>query len=102
MGRPNKAMPPHWEDLVDAQWNKNRSNALYLEKIIDLEHKQRIPHNTIHKIMLAKGYASEQKSKQKRRKPWIRYEQDHSLFSCTCGLAHKQSSCGHAGVRGVG
>lgn len=72
-------MPPHWEDLVDAQWKKNRSNALYLEKIIDLEHKQRIPHNTIHKIMLAKGYASEQKSKQKRRKPWIRYEQDHSL-----------------------
>jgi len=29
--------------------------------------------------MLAKGYASEQESKQNRRKPWIRYERDHSL-----------------------
>jgi hypothetical protein len=29
--------------------------------------------------MLENGYASEQKSKQKRRKPWIRYERTHSL-----------------------
>ncbi|MGF3522985.1 MAG: hypothetical protein ACQXXJ_07805, partial [Candidatus Bathyarchaeia archaeon] len=79
MGRPQKPTPQHWEDLVETQWNKTHTNAFYLEKIIDLEHKQRIPHNTIHKIMLAKGYASEQESKQKRRKPWIRYERTHSL-----------------------
>ena len=79
IGRPKKAMPTHWEEIVDAQWKKHRSNAVYLEKLIDLEQKQRIPHNTIHRIMLAKGYASEQKSKQKRRKPWVRYERDHSL-----------------------
>jgi hypothetical protein len=35
--------------------------------------------NTIHRIMLEKGFASEQESKQKRRKPWVRYERDHSL-----------------------
>jgi putative transposase len=29
--------------------------------------------------MLEKGYAHEQESKQKRRKPWIRYERAHSL-----------------------
>ena len=29
--------------------------------------------------MLEKGFASEQESKQKRRKPWVRYERDHSL-----------------------
>jgi hypothetical protein len=42
MGRPKKATPAHWDDLVDVQWKKNRSNALYLEKTIDSEHKQRI------------------------------------------------------------
>jgi putative transposase len=74
-----KDIPTQWEDIVDDQWKKHHLNALYLEKIIDLEQKQRIPHNTIHKIMLAKGYAGEQESKQKRRKPWVRYERDHSL-----------------------
>lgn len=29
--------------------------------------------------MLEYGYASEQESKQKRRKPWVRYEREHSL-----------------------
>ena len=29
--------------------------------------------------MLEKRYATEQESKQKRRKPWIRYEREHSL-----------------------
>jgi transposase InsO family protein len=29
--------------------------------------------------MIENGYASLQPSKQKRRKPWIRYERDHSL-----------------------
>jgi hypothetical protein len=29
--------------------------------------------------MLEKGYASKQENKQKRRKPWVRYEQEHSL-----------------------
>jgi len=79
MGRPKKQTPLQWNNLVDSAWKKYHLNALYLEKILHLEQKQKIPHNTIHKIMLAKGYASEQASKQKRRKPWIRYERDHSL-----------------------
>ena len=29
--------------------------------------------------MLENGLASEQESKQKRRKPWVRYEREHSL-----------------------
>ena len=54
-------------------------NALTLEKVTQYETKVRIPHNTIHKIMLEYGLASEQESKQKRRKPWVRYEREHSL-----------------------
>jgi putative transposase len=78
-GRPKKQTPPQWNDLVTDAWNKHHLNAVYLEKILWIEQKQKIPHNIIHKIMLANGYACEQASKQKRRKPWIRYERDHSL-----------------------
>jgi putative transposase len=56
-----------------------RLNALYQEKTIYARCKIRIPHNTIHKVMLEFGFAKEQDSKQKRRKPWIRYERKHSL-----------------------
>jgi len=39
MGHPKKAMPAHSEVLVDSQWKKNHSNAIYLERIIDLKQK---------------------------------------------------------------
>lgn len=79
VGRPKTEISNQQESIVINQWKKHHLNALYLETIINIEQKQRIPHNTIHKIMLAKGYASEQESKQKRRKPWVRYERAHSL-----------------------
>jgi hypothetical protein len=56
-----------------------RQNAVYQEKTIFARCKIRIPHNTIHKVMLEFGFAHEQENKQKRRKPWIRYERKHSL-----------------------
>ncbi len=79
VGRPKKLMPGNWVKIVEDQWKKHRLNALTLEKITQYETKVRIPHNSIHRIMLEKGFASEQQSKQKRRKPWVRYERDHSL-----------------------
>ncbi len=79
MGRPKKQTPTQWNTLVENAWKKHHLNALYLEKLIHTEQKQQIPHNTIHKIMLQKGYAKEQLSKQKRRRPWVRYEREHSL-----------------------
>ena len=80
MGRPKKQTPAQWDNLVvDIAWKKYHLNAAYLEKIIQIEQKQKIPHNTLHQIMLQKGYACKQISKQKRRKPWIRYEREHSL-----------------------
>ncbi len=79
VGRPSKKISPQWPDIVEEEYRKHHVNAAYLEKAILKKQKVRIPHNTIHEIMLAKGYASEQESKQKRRKPWVRYERDHSL-----------------------
>jgi len=79
VGRPAKKIPAEWTKIVEDQYSKQRFNAYYLEKAIYKEQKLRIPHNTIHQIMLEKGFANEQESKKKRRKPWIRYEREHSL-----------------------
>jgi len=68
MGRPKKQTPTQWSTLVENAWKKHHLNALYLEKLIHTEQKQQIPHNTIHKIMIQKGYAKEQESKQNRRR----------------------------------
>jgi putative transposase len=79
VGRPKKKIPNDWKQIVDDQWKKHRLNAVTLKKVTLYERKVRIPHNTIHRIMLEKGFANEQESKQKHRKPWIHYERTHSL-----------------------
>ncbi len=71
LGRPKKEIPEEWKEIIKEEYEKFRQNAVYSGK--------RIPHNTIHKVMLEFGFAKEQESKQKRRKPWIRYEKKHSL-----------------------
>lgn len=73
MGRPAKPIPEEWKEFIDIEYERQRVNALYLERAVSYYQKVRIPHNTIHRIMLEKGYAVEQESKKKRRKPWIRY-----------------------------
>lgn len=79
MGRPTKPIPEEWKEFIDIEWERQRVNAVYLERAVSYYQKVRILHNTIHRIMLEKGYAVEQESKKKRRKPWIRYERAHSL-----------------------
>lgn len=79
VGRLGHRIPAEWEDLVRREYETFRLNAAYLEKVIYARHKIRIPHNTIHYIMLGKGFAKREVNKQKRRKPWTRYERRHSL-----------------------
>ncbi|HEX7575645.1 MAG TPA: IS481 family transposase [Candidatus Methanoperedens sp.] len=79
LGGPKKEVPEEWKEIIKQEYYMFRQNALYQEKTIYARCKIRIPHNTIHKVMLEFGFAKEQESKQKRRKPWIRYEREHSL-----------------------
>ena len=79
LGRPEKYYSEEHKKIILEIYEKYRSNALYLEKIIYAERHIRIPHNWIHMILLEEGLAQEEPNKQKRRKPWIRYERKHSL-----------------------
>lgn len=79
LGRPKKILSEDNRQLIIQTYDRYRLNAVYLEKVIYAEHRIRIPHNTIHKILLEEGFAKREPNKSKRRKPWIRYEREHSL-----------------------
>ena len=79
IGRPKKIIPKLYEELIAQTFEKYHLNALYLEKVIFAENHIRIPHNTIHKVLISKSLAKEEPNKKKRRKAWIRYEREHSL-----------------------
>jgi transposase InsO family protein len=78
-GRPKKEIPKEWKNLIKQQYEQTRCNALYLEKKINHKHHIHISHRIIHEVLLELGYAEHEAVKQKRRKPWIRYERTHSL-----------------------
>ena len=58
---------------------EQKSGARRLETIIEHRYGRRIPHNSIHQVLLENGLAAENKQKKIRRKPYIRYEREHSL-----------------------
>jgi putative transposase len=78
-GRKNKETDEESEKLIIDIHREQRQGARRLEKIIDFKHGKHIPHNRIHKVLLKKGLAKENKNKKKRRKAWIRYERKHTL-----------------------
>lgn len=78
VGRPRKSIPLKQIKLILTEHPRN-SGAKILEKKIFAKHKIRIPHNTIHMVLKQAGYANDEPNKQKRRKPWIRFERRHSL-----------------------
>lgn len=78
-GRPRKDVDPGHEDLIIRVHKEQNLGARRLEKIIEFKYGVHIPHNTIHRVLLRHGLAVQDRSKKKRRKPWIRYERNHSL-----------------------
>jgi putative transposase len=79
VGRPPKIIPQEWKTIIKQQYEKTYCNAIYLGKKIRLQRHIHIPYNMIHRVLLELGYAKHEIAKQKRRKPWIRYERTHSL-----------------------
>jgi putative transposase len=79
VGRPKKEISEDCKQIIKQQYEKTHCGAVYLEKTINTRQGIHIPHNVIHQVLLELGYADQEESKQKRRKPWIRYERRHSL-----------------------
>ena len=78
-GRKKKELDEASVDLI-LQFHKEQNlGARRLEAIIEFTHGIHIPHNAIHKVLMAHGLAKRNPNKSKRRKPWVRWERDHSL-----------------------
>jgi transposase InsO family protein len=78
LGRPKRKITLKERQIILQEYNFAR-NALYLESIIYAKHKLRIPHNHIHMILRKEGLSKREPNKSRRRKPWVRYERNHSL-----------------------
>ena len=78
-GRKKKTLDVESERLILEVNKKQNLGARRLETIIDFQHGKHIPHNAIHKVLLDHSLANVNRNKSKRRKPWVRYEREHSL-----------------------
>ena len=76
-GRKPKPITQEEVEMVLAVRKEHPVCAVSLEKILG-EQGVRIPHNRIHRVLLQHGLAKPEPKKQKRRKPWVRYERKHS------------------------
>jgi hypothetical protein len=74
-----KKEPDEFSELLILEINKEQNlGARHLERIIEFKHGKHLPHNAIHKVLIAHGRAKKNPNKSKRRKPWILWQRDHS------------------------
>ena len=78
LGRPRRPITNEEKQIILMEYPHAR-NALYLEALIYVKYNKRISHNRIHMVLKKEGLAKKEKNKSRRRKPWVRYEREHSL-----------------------
>jgi transposase InsO family protein len=79
LGRPMKNVSSEHTEIILDSYNKYRYSASLLEDIILRDYGVHIPHNTIHKVLLAHGRAERLNKEVVRRRKIVRYERKHSL-----------------------
>ena len=76
-GRKAKELSEEEKEIIREA--KYKLGARRLEKVIEQVYGIHTPHNRIHKFLLEEGLAREEPRKKRRRKPYIRYEREHSM-----------------------
>ncbi len=71
-----KPIPAKIQKIVLQTYKRTPICAVKMEQLFD-ELKKHVPHNTIHAVLKANGFARPELKKQHRRK-WIQYERRHS------------------------
>ncbi len=80
--RGRKPYREYSEDLVKKIkqiWKKFRMGAVAIATRLRERHDIKIDNNKVHEILLENNMARENDNKKGRKKPWIRYERNHSL-----------------------
>lgn len=66
-------------DLILRLKEQQGCGSRLIGKILRRKYNKHMSHKLIHMVLLERDLAIPNKNKQKRRKPWIRYERKHSL-----------------------
>ena len=77
--KPYAKHPENTEELVRILHLRHKMGANYLAKLLRDKHGLKISNDLVHAILRKNNMATEQLNKQKRRKPWVRYERQYSL-----------------------
>ena len=76
--KPFALRPDGLEARIISLRKKHQMGASYMARVFRSQ-GIRVDNNYIHKVLREKGMAREEPRKQRRRKPWVRYERQHSL-----------------------
>ena len=60
-------------------WKKFRMGAVAIAERLRERHGVKIDNNKVHEVLLENNMARENDNKKGRKKPWVRYERNHSL-----------------------
>jgi len=77
--KPYASYPSNIEDIVIEAKKKIKGSACVIARYLRKKYSIRIGNNKVNEILKANGMAREDKNKRVRKKPWIRYERQHSL-----------------------
>lgn len=83
-GRKSKPIAQEEVEVILMLRKEHPVGAVSLEKIL-ADMGWHILHNRIHKVLRDHGLAKADPKKQKRRKPWVRYERKNSNSLCHAG-----------------
>lgn len=78
VGRPRKPLKEHEFNSILECFKEFKLSASLLRPIIKAKYGIDINHNRIHQILSESGFVKKMENKI-RKKPWVRYERDHSL-----------------------
>jgi putative transposase len=78
IGRPRKPINEYETNSIRACYEEFKLSASILRPIIKAKYGININHNRIHRILSESGFVK-QMEKKIRKRPWVRYERDHSL-----------------------
>ena len=76
---PYAQRPDYLERMICGLHLRHELGASNLTKLLRDKHGLKISNEIVHAILRKNNMATEQLNKQKRRKPWVRYERQHSL-----------------------
>ena len=88
-------VPDSVRKQIIAAKNQTELGSARIAQYLRIKRGIHIGNMKVHAILLEEGLTEEDKSKSNRRKPWVRYEREHSLsathmdwYACDDGITH--------------